>query len=107
MIVKVRTQDEFDAALKAGHVADLISGIFSLVTSGSDAPEIIVRAGVELSVEARGSSRPRVEAWGSSQPRVEAWESSQPRVVARDSSQPLVVARGLREVDADGERIGP
>ncbi|MFO0919461.1 MAG: hypothetical protein U0872_14270 [Planctomycetaceae bacterium] len=83
MRVEVRTQAEFDAALTAGNTAVCVSGDFSLVTTGAQAPEIVLFAAANLRVEAWGSSRPSVVAWGSSQPSVEARESSQPRVVAR------------------------
>jgi hypothetical protein len=80
----VTTQQELDAALKAG------------------APEVIINspAGVRLEVHSTGSSS--VEAWGSS--RVVAWGSSS--VVARDSSRveawdsSSVVARGSSSVEA-------
>jgi hypothetical protein len=80
--VECTTQAEMDAALAAGNAADLIKGVFHLITHGTEAPTIRIRASVELTVEARDSSQPRVVARDSSQPRVEAWGSSQPRVEA-------------------------
>ena len=93
MIVEVKTQIEFEAAMKAGNIPNIIAGIVRYVLTGTLAPDIVVSGSAELELVCEGSSQPRVVAWGSSQPRVEAWGSSQPRVVARESSQPRVVAR--------------
>ena len=71
--VEVRTQVEFEAALKLPDtILDLIVGAYALVTRGTESPWLTVAAGVGLNVEAWESSQPRVEAWGSSQPRVVA-----------------------------------
>ena len=100
--VEVRTQAELDAAIKAGHIAICVEGELRVVTTGTDAPQLIVRAGASVRVVAWESSQPRVEAWGSSQPRVVARESSQPRVEAWESSQPRVEAWGAVQLSIHG-----
>ena len=93
-MIKVKTQAALNGALAKNPNAELTltSGSFSVRVEASASPLFVVEAGVELRVEAWGSSQPRVEARGSSQPHVVAWESSQPRVVAWESSQPRVEA---------------
>ncbi len=98
-IRQVKDQVEFDAALAAGEVPEIISSAWfdiskatTVRTAESSQPHVVARESSQPHVVARESSQPHVEAWGSSQPHVEAWESSQPHVVARESSQPHVVA---------------
>ena len=100
MATKVRTQEELDAAIRAGAAAVYIesdAGVWlALLDSGSS--HVVARESSHVvawgssHVEARESSH--VEAWGSSH--VEARESS--HVVARESSH--VVARESSHVEA-------
>ena len=99
-IIEIKTQMEFETALKAGDIADLVAGSFSLITKGNESPHMIVRAGVSLHVEARESSQPHVGARESSQPHVVAWASSQPHVEANGYVQLSIYGKVIAKCTA-------
>jgi hypothetical protein len=84
-IIEVRTQEEFDTALKipfGDTCIDLIEGEYTITTKGDEAPFLRLGGDVKLNAVAE--------------------DSSQPLVVAMDSSKPHIVARGSSKLSISG-----
>jgi hypothetical protein len=92
--VRVTTQKEFEASVKAGNFTTCVSGQFSLVVRGSDSPWIAVQAAAELHIESWGNSTPHIESRESSSPHIVSWGNSTPHIESMGNSTPHIESMG-------------